>query len=142
MKENVLTTRRRSVHGNAIVEASLTLMVFLIFVFSLFDWGVSLYLNQSVVHQARVGARYGAVHPDDLTAIKNMVLYNDTTARPGAGIMGLQASGVTVTRAGTPNTATDRIVVNVKGFNFTWITPGWAGKHTAKAITVTIPVEN
>jgi len=54
--------------------------------FALFDFGFSLFLHESYVHQARVGARYGAISPDDLTAIKNMVLYNGTT---GGGLHGL-----------------------------------------------------
>ena len=126
--------------GTALIEASLTLMLFLMIVFSLFDFGLSLYLQQSIMHQARTGARYGAINPDPV-AIKNMVLYGRPTDGTGTGLNGLVPSSVTVTRQGTPTTASDRIVVTITGYNFTWITPGWAGNKTAKPIIMTMPVE-
>ena len=139
---NRLTKTRfgKSKRGAAIVEASLTLMLFLIILMSLFDFGLSLYLHQSFMHQARTGARYGAINPDPV-AVKNIVLYGVPTAGAGAGINGLMPDSVTVTRQGAPTTATDRIVVTISGYNFTWITPGHAGHQTGKPITITIPVE-
>lgn len=132
---------RRSEQGNAIIEASLTLMLFLVLVFSLFDFGFSLFLHQTFLHQARAAARYGAVYaPGDTAAIKNMVLYNQTTGT-GNGILGLSPSAVNVIRTGTPNSPDDRIVVTITGYTFTFITPGWAGHKTGKPIRVSIPVE-
>src|ERR1051325_1125436 len=118
MKIRIAFQRRRAYsRGSAIVEASLTLMLFLIVVFSLFDFGFSLFLNQSVVHQARSAARYGAIHPNDTTAIKNMVLYNKTTGS-GTGIWGITPASVTVTRLGTPLKEDDRIQVTISGYQF------------------------
>lgn len=128
--------------GQALIEATLTLMLFLVLLFSLFDFGFSLFLHQTFVHQARTGARYGAVYsPNDLAAIRNVVLYGKTTGS-GNGVMGLQPTAVQVTRVGTPGGVDDRIVVRISGYTFTFITPGWAGSHTGKPITVTMPVEN
>ena len=128
--------------GQAVIEATLTLMLFLVLVFSLFDFGFSLFLHQTFVHQARTGARYGAVYaPNDLVATKNVVLYNKTTGS-GKGVMGLAPTAVQVTRVGTAGGPDDRIVVTISGYTFTTITPGWAGKHTGKSITATMPVEN
>jgi hypothetical protein len=127
--------------GTAMIEASLTLTVFLLFTLSLVDFGISLLLHQTFMHQARCGARYGALNPGNTTAIKNVVLYSSTTGS-GNGAMGLTPSSVTVTRTGTPSGPDDRIVVTISGYTFTWITPGWAGKHTGKPIVVTMPVEN
>lgn len=127
--------------GSALLEATLVLMLFLTFMMSLFDFGYSLFLHQSFVHAARSGARYGAINPDDLTAIKNMVLYNQTTGS-GNGTMGLAPSAVTVARNGTPSGPDDRIVVTVSGYAFTWITPGFAGRKTGSSIVMTLPIEN
>jgi hypothetical protein len=127
--------------GSALLEATLVLMLFLTFMTSLFDFGYSLFLHQSFVHAARSGARYGAINPDDLTAIKNMVLYNQTTGS-GNGTMGLAPSAVTVARNGIPGGSDDRIVVTVSGYTFTWITPGVAGTKTGNSIVMTLPVEN
>jgi Flp pilus assembly protein TadG len=133
--------RRMRQKGSALLEASLVLMLFLTLMLSLFDFGIALFRYQSIVHEARAGARYGAVNPNDLTAIKNMVLYNRTTGS-GTGYMGLSPSSVTVARNGTSGGPDDRIVVTVSGFNFTLLTPGFAGTKTGKTIAVTIPVEN
>lgn len=127
--------------GSAVIEATLVLMVYLIFLFSLFDFGFSLYVHQTLVHQARSAARYGAVNPGDTTAIKNMVLYGNTTGS-GNGVLGMPPSAVTVTRAGTTNGPDDRIVVTISGYHFTFITAGWAGPRTGRQIVATISVEN
>jgi hypothetical protein len=127
--------------GSVIVEATLTLLLFLTMVFSLFDFGFSLFLHQTFVSQARMGARYGAINPGDMTAVKNMVLYNSTSGS-GNGVMGLSPSAVAVTRAGTAGGPDDRITVVISGYTFTFLTPGWSGQKTGKPITVSIPVEN
>jgi hypothetical protein len=127
--------------GSALIEASLVLMLFLTSVFLLFDFGFSLFLHQTYVNEARAGARYGAINPTDLTGIKNMVLYNQTSGS-GTGSMGLAPSSVSVARNGTSGGTDDRIVVTVSGYSFTWITPGAAGRKTGVPIVVTIPVEN
>jgi len=128
------------------IEATLTLMLFLILLFGIFDFGFTLFLHQTFVHQARSAARYGSVclaGPVTCTTedIKNMVLYNRTTGS-GKGIMGLPPEAVTVTREGTPGKRDDRIVVEIAGYSFFAITPGWAGSHTGRPIRVSIPVEN
>ena len=138
------TTRRD--RGSAMIEATLTLMLFLVLLFSIFDFGFTLFLHQTFVHQARSAARYGAVclaGPVTCTTddIKNMVLYNRTTGS-GNGIMGLSPAAVTVTREGSPGLQDDRIVVEIAGYSFFAITPGWAGSHTGQPIRVSIPVEN
>ncbi|HOK46885.1 MAG TPA: TadE/TadG family type IV pilus assembly protein [Bryobacteraceae bacterium] len=137
-------TRREQ--GSAMIEATLTLMLFLILLFGIFDFGFTLFLHQTFVHQARSAARYGSVclaGPVTCTTedIKNMVLYNRTTGS-GKGIMGLPPEAVTVTREGTPGKRDDRIVVEIAGYSFFAITPGWAGSHTGRPIRVSIPVEN
>jgi hypothetical protein len=127
--------------GQALIEATLTLSLFLTFLFSLYDFGWTLFYHQTLIHQARTGARYAAVNPGSLDAAKNLVLYNQTTAGTN-GIFGLQPSNVTVTRLGTAGGVDDRINVSISGYQFVWITFGWAGTHGGKPIAVNIPVEN
>jgi len=69
-----------------------------------------------------------------------MVLYNQTTGS-GSGLLGLQASNVSVTRSGQ-GTTEDSITVTIAGYQFNFVTPGWAGTFTGRSITVCIPVEN
>jgi hypothetical protein len=127
--------------GAASVEAALSFMVFIIILFSLFDFGWTLFLHQSYVNQARYGARWGAINPSDTNAIKNVVLYNSQTGS-GTGYLGLDPTNVTVSRLGTAGTTSDRIVVTISGFTFFYITPGYAGQKTGKPIIVSVPVEN
>jgi hypothetical protein len=141
MIRRLIKTRRfNTERGSVIVEASLTLILSLTLLLALIDFGLSLYLHQSFVNQARSGARYGAIHPDPV-AVKNVVLYGRPNAGTGAGINGLAPNSVAVTRLGTPTTATDRIVVTITGYTFTWIAPGFAGSKTGKPISVSMPVE-
>lgn len=136
-----ISSHRKRQQGQAMIEASLVLMLFLCTLWALFDFGFALFIHQTFVHEARTGARYGAINPGDLTVIKNMVLYAKTSGT-GNGFMGLAPSSVSVVRDGTAGGPDDRIVVTVSGYNFPLITPGFAGTKTGKPIVVTIPVEN
>jgi Flp pilus assembly protein TadG len=133
---------RKNQRGNAIVEASLTLTLFLTILFSIYDFGWVLFFHQTLVHQARTGARYAAVNPTSLASAKNLVLYNQTASGSGAGILGIDPSTVSVTRDGTAGAIDDRITVTISGYQYQIITLGWAGTYNGKTITVSIPVEN
>jgi hypothetical protein len=60
----------------------------------------------------------------------------------GAGILGLVPSNVSVTRDGTAGATDDRITVTISGYQYQFITLGWAGTYNGKTITVIMPVEN
>jgi hypothetical protein len=133
-----LSEKKIRERGAAIVEAALTLPLFLVLMLALF-------LHQTFMHQARTGARYGAIclgEPATCNTadIKNVVLYNDTTGS-GNGMMGLSPDAVQVERKGTAGGPDDRVVVTIRGYSFFTITPGWAGSHAGKPIVVTMPVE-
>jgi Flp pilus assembly protein TadG len=136
-----LTTKsRRGRRGSAMIEATLTLSLFLTVLFSLYDFGWVLFFEQTLVHQARTAARYGAVNPGNLTTIQNVAVYSATTGS-GTGLFGLEPANVLVSRSGQGTTA-DRITVTITGYQYTVITMGWAGSYNGKDITVSIPVEN
>src|SRR6266481_4341040 len=67
--------------GQAIVESSLVLLVFLQVLIGIMDFGQFLYFHQSLSERTRAGARYAAVRGNgtaiDSTAIANFTLYND-----------------------------------------------------------------
>ena len=135
-------TNRHRQRGTAMVEATLTLSLFLTVFFSIYDFGWVLFFHQTLVHQARTGARYAAVNPTSLDSAKNIILYNQTSNVGGEGIFGLDPSNVTVARSGTAGTTNDRIIVTISGYQYNLITLGWAGSYTGKTITVSMPVEN
>src|SRR5579863_5091194 len=117
---------RKNQRGNAIVEAALTLSLFLTILFSIYDFGWVLFFHQTLVAQARSGARFAAINPTSLTAAKYIVLYNQTSNVGGAGILGVDPSDVSVTRDGTAGAIDDRITVTISGYQYQLITLGWA----------------
>src|SRR5579862_3832936 len=124
-------TERR---GNALVEATLTLSLFLTAIFSLYDFGWELFVHQTMVHQARSAARYGAVNPGNLAAIQNMAIWGQTTqGTTASAILGLQPANVLVSRSGQ-GTTSDTITVTISGYTYILITFGWAGTHTGNPI--------
>jgi hypothetical protein len=129
--------------GSSLIEASLVLLVFLTLLFSIFDFGFVLFEHHTLLHQARTAARYGAIQPDDLTAVRNIVLYGNTSAPRNnpPGVFGLETSMVKAARV-DDWTSEDRIVITVSGYHYTLITPFMAGKFTGRPITVSAPVEN
>jgi Flp pilus assembly protein TadG len=133
--KNTTNCRRR---GTALVETSLSLLLYTSILFSLVDAGYVFFLHQTLASRAENAARYGALNPTDTTGIQNMVLYNATTGS-GTGMFGLTASNVNVSRAGS-GTPADRIIVTITRFHYPMISPGMAG--TGKDITVSMPVEN
>jgi Flp pilus assembly protein TadG len=124
--------------GTALVEATLTMLLYCMIVFSLFDFGYVMYLHQTIVDRARAAARYGSLNPTDTTGMKNVVLYYSATGS-GAAIFGLQTSNVSATRSGV-GTTSDRVTIVVSGFSYFAVWPG--SSSTGKPITVSIPVEN
>jgi hypothetical protein len=137
---NMKWKKRIGEAGNALVEAALTISLFLTILFSLFDFGFDLWQYQTIVANARNAIRYGAANPTDTTGIQNMFLYDQTTAGTNP-LFGLSASNVTVTRTGLL-TRDDRLTLAVTGITFTRITMAWAGKQNGLGVTVGIPVEN
>jgi Flp pilus assembly protein TadG len=133
---------RKNQGGNAIIEATLTLSLFLTVLFSIYDFGWVLFFHQTLVHQARTGARYAAINPTSLDSAKYIVLYNQTSNVGGDGILGIDPSTVSVTRTGTAGAIDDRIIVTISGYQYNLITLGWAGTYNGKTITVSMPVEN
>jgi len=99
-----------------------------------------MFFHQTLEFQARSAVRYAAVNPGNLTAIQNMVLYNQVSGT-GPGVLGLQSSNVAVTRNGQGTTA-DRITIVISGYQYSLFVPGWSGNYTGRDITVTLPVEN
>jgi Flp pilus assembly protein TadG len=133
----IQTRQRKRQKGTALVEAALTLGLYTVIVFSLFDFGYIMYLHQVIATRAATAARYGALNPTDTAGMKNYVVYNQTTGS-GSGMFGLTTSMVTATRSGSGTNA-DRITITVSGYRYPAIAPAMAA--TGKPISVTIPVE-
>lgn len=134
-----MPTNKNRRAGVAMIEATLTLGLYLAIIFSLWDFGYVMYLHQTLASRAEAAARYGALNPTDTAGMQNMVLYNSSAAGSGTGIFGLTSSNVTATRSDS-GTSADRVTVTVTQFKYLLIAPGISG--TGKDITAIMPVEN
>jgi len=136
----------RSKRGQAMVETSLVLLLFLVMLVGMLDFGQVFFIHQALVNQARLGARYGSVHFDDLAKVKNMVVYGSSVPPPvdgqgflPPGYLGLTAAMVDVTRTGAGND--DRIVITISNFPFHFFTPWMEETLKVRKITASYPVE-
>lgn len=142
-----MTKKSRNNRGQGLLESALVTLVFLVLLIGTLDVGQVLFLHQTLVERARNAVRYGAVHPFDADAIRNMVLYNQATVPgeqpeddPVPGIFGLMPSMVAVTRQDASSNE-DRITVSITSYPFHLFTPFIAGHFEGKPIVATIPYE-
>jgi Flp pilus assembly protein TadG len=127
--------------GQSTVESALVFLLLIMTVLGTLDIGQVIFIRQGLVERARTGARYGAVHAADATAIRNIVLYNSPAARNGSPLFGITAAMVDVAR---PDIGTDeeRIVVTISNYPYQFFSPFIAGSFRANPVVVSLPVES
>ena len=130
------------------IEATLTLMLFLLIWFSLFDFGFTLFFHHTLMERARAAARYGilidATTAENQTKIQNVLLFSDPDNTAGAttGILGLDASKVSVAvQPAALGEPAARLLVTVHDFQYALITPGFGGLHNGQDILASLPME-
>lgn len=106
----MMTAHRSRQRGQELVEYALALPLFLLLVMGILDMGRATYYYSAIHNSAREGARYGIIHPEDVTGIETVVL---TKA------VGLDPAFLTVTTV-LPDEDTIRVTVT---FQFRPITP-------------------
>jgi Flp pilus assembly protein TadG len=120
-RRGVAESRRRSAApGQSLVEFALVVSVLLLVFFGVLDLGRVFHAYIIITNSAREGARYGSMHPDDLTGIVNRVL----SEADNSGIV-LAAGNVGITTSGAPSTP---IVVTVQ-HDFSLVS-AWLGRQT------------
>ncbi len=136
--------RRRHRRGAAMLEAALTLLVFLMMLLAVLDFGQFLYVHQSLTERVRYAARTGAVRMLDATAIKNLVAYGSQEAPSGdnpPGLLGVQPSNVYVAFEGAGTNAY-RLRVWVSGVRYPIFSPLLSRPFaTNMAVRATFPLE-
>jgi Flp pilus assembly protein TadG len=147
---------RRNRRGSSLVEASLILLLFLVVLTGIADFGQFLYLHQTLSERARIAARYGslATHyvaedgsqqltSDDITKIKHLAVYNTPTPAEGATpiIGGLTTSMVTASLDGTFGQDDARVKVTISNYPFGFISPYLSRDTWYKTSAATAPYE-
>ena len=107
--------------GQALVEFSLILPVFLLLLFGLVDFGRGYYTWLVVTNAAREGARAAAVQSDNATI--DAKLYGSfCSGYPSTSNCAIDASRVSVTKTNVQGTRGSETSVRV-AFNFQYVTP-------------------
>jgi Flp pilus assembly protein TadG len=91
--------------GQALVEFAMVLPVFFLLVAGMFDFGLGIYSDLTLVNAAREGARVGAIEPGDTSAIEDHVramAANLDADRLSVSIDCLRPAGTSFTACSTP----------------------------------------
>jgi len=123
------------------VESALVLIVFMVMLIGVFDVAQMLYVHTSITERIRGALRWAVVNTYDETAIRNYVLYGQTTApQNGSTLFSMTTSMVDVQRVGE-GTTDDRIVITVSNFKYTLLSPFVSGVKTGASIVEGLPYE-
>jgi hypothetical protein len=109
------------------------IIVLLLMILAMMDFGQFLFFHQALTDRARVGARYAIANTFDVTAIKNVVLFSQPTDPGTPAMFGLTTSQVTVTRPPAA-CAINRIEVQIAGFPIVFLSPFMTKSHTHRPI--------
>lgn len=146
---------RRRCSGAVIVEASLILMLYLAFVFSIFDFGFVTYSFHTIQERAAEAVRHGVVRPITLTSgcvsgnaatgteaemVKILMYGSPDSTSTGMGLLGLTSDKIQICRDFAPF-AEERLRLRVTGFRFPMINYFVPGQHTARTFTASLPME-
>lgn len=133
------SARRSNQRGNVIIETAFIFVVFTTMLVGMFDFGRILFVHQAITDRVRYAARWGAANgPGQTDAIKNQVLYGQSTVPAGAtGFMGITSGMITVTQAGS-GTADNRLTVSVTGFPYKTVAPFFNRSWTGPRVSVTL----
>lgn len=132
---------RKRQRGSVFVETALIFTTFAFMLIGAFDFGQFLFIHQSLVERARSAARWGVVNdPTNVTAVQNMVLYNQPTDPGGrSGYFGLTSAMVQVTNPGT-GTDDNRLVIFITNYPYVVLSPTVGGTYTGPNITMSYPI--
>ena len=131
-----------SERGATLVEFSIALMVFLVAMFAVIEFGRALWVHNALADAARRGARYAVLHSsDNAAAVKNVVVYGNAAGGTQATVPNLTTTNVSVTYSNfglNQGTAT----VSITGYQFQFVVPIVGTTITMPAYTTTLTGES
>jgi Flp pilus assembly protein TadG len=132
----------RSERGQGMVETALVLLIFLMLLIGVIDFGQVMFFHQSLVERARAAARYGAIHPTDITGIQNVAVYNTATYSGSPAILGNMTTSMVNVQDLDANTPEARIMVTISGYPIHFISPYIAKTFNNRPVIVSMSAEN
>ena len=140
---HLIPVRKRSRRrGQALIEGALTLLLFLITMIAIIDFGQIMFIHAAMTERVRDAARRGITSSFDATTYKNLVRYGvKVTTGTEVAFMGLTDAQVDVfqSNVGTPS---ESVTVRVIDYDMNVFTPYLAGLiRNNTSFTATIPSE-
>jgi TadE-like protein len=128
--------------GQALVESSLVVIVFLSLLVGVMDFAQVLFIHQSLVDRVRSSLRWASVNPYDESSIRNMVRYYQSTQPSGTpAYLGIEDANITITRFDAGAT-TERISISIVDYPYNFFSPFIAKAFTNNlAVVETLPTE-
>lgn len=130
--------------GQALTEFALVLPVFALMLAGMFDFGLGLYSDMTVINSAREGARLGVVDPGNTSAVEARVRAMAGSldqSRLTVSVTCQRPSGASFTAcSGTPWQIGDATVVRV-GYRYSMIFPVLFGTEIPLASEVAMRIE-
>jgi len=95
--------RRIRSRGQSLVESAFVLAAFMSLLFGVAQVAETLFTRQTLAQRAQAAARWGALHPYDARAIRNVALFGSDRPEEGATpVFGLHPDAIQVSNPGCP----------------------------------------
>lgn len=136
---------RKSERGATLPEFAIGGLVFLSAVFGIVELSRLFWTHNALTDAVRRGARYAATtSSSNATAVKNMVVYNSTTAGAAGteAVLGLTTSNVVVTYSTGYDTKNGSVTVTITGYQFTMNVPLFGSTINLADYKATITAES
>jgi Flp pilus assembly protein TadG len=128
--------------GATLVEYSIAVMVFMVAMFAVIEFGRAIWVHNALSDAARRGARYAALHSAaDVADVKNVVVYGDPAGGSTPTVPNLSTTNVAVTYSSFGlNTGT--VSVSVTNYQFQFVIPIVGTTITMPSYTTTLTGES
>ena len=127
--------------GSAVVESALILLIALILMVGILDFGQIMFMHQTIMNRTQTVARQAAVKNYTVDNVKNLIVYNTQTPTDGTrGMFGLTASNVDVTFSDA-SSAEQRLYISVTNLDYRTYTPLFARAMKSMPIRLSVPTE-
>ena len=135
---------RDRTRGQAITEFALVLPVFFLMFAGMFDFGLGMHTDMTLINAAREGARLGVVEPGNTTGVQDRVRQmasNLDTKKLGVSVTCERPSGSTFSACGSPEWQSgDATVVRVD-YPYTMVFPLLFGAQIPLSAEVRMRIE-
>jgi hypothetical protein len=123
--------------GSQLLEAAFVFGAFIFLMVGIFDFGQFLFLHESLVERARLGARYAIVHPAATDEeIRKVIMYDQSGGPP---MYGLRTEYISVNDVHTADVQQRQVVIS--GYTYRVFSPNVGGLFTMRRIVAGYSVQ-